>query len=317
MINHKNKDNNKILKLIKSTIEDYKKQVDKLANQFNQEIEAHQNQVAEMRREKKYSDSYIDEYERNFSPKLNYSERMNMQRKGVKRVVEKLINTIESEVTDYFNAPISQDFANRITTIALTGLQLSDVEFEILKESAHTYLELRLLDNLGKNRLAENKHAMVEINNNGNIEVESITPNNPYNNIELADANVVLRALNEYKGSANHLLNFYAGQNAELSQFIVDPNFNRPIEKYMCITADAFLRNESEQHLRDSLRNTDFFEVKKAEELSEDEKNLIDILVQPQYALLVDGRVKELTKDNNLIKELILCDDRYNKYVEQ
>ena len=94
-------------------------------------------------------------------PDINYKARLQGTRAAVEPIVLHYLEMLEKQLDKYFNAPINPDFANKIMSIKLSGLQLTDLEFKILQDSATSYMERRLLNQLAESRTKTERKAVI------------------------------------------------------------------------------------------------------------------------------------------------------------
>ena len=97
---------------------------------------------------------------------------------------EYYLEMLEKQLDKYFNAPINPDFANKIMTIKLSGLQLTNLEFKILQDSATSYMERRLLNQLAESRTKTERKAVIN-KESGEAEYKTEQALDPYINLEL------------------------------------------------------------------------------------------------------------------------------------
>ena len=153
----------KYLKKISEALSKYKTDIDMLEKLYNVERQKVQEKASEMKG--KWTDEYIEKYVLEHNPDMCFKSRIQVAREKVEPVILDSLERFQKSLDKYFNAPIKPDFANKIMTIKLSGLQLSDLEFRILQDSATSYMERRLLNQLAESRTKSEN--VVEIDKNG------------------------------------------------------------------------------------------------------------------------------------------------------
>lgn len=293
----------------------YKNGIDKLENDYKSWQKKQKQEIAAMHG--KYTLEYIKEYEASIKPPATYKSKMDELRKEAEAITTHYLGLIEKQINDYFNAPVRTEFANRIMSISITGLALSNSEFQILQNSANSYMELRLLNQLAWNRTKQGTE--VKINSETRTpETHEAAVSNPYTGINLPDIEGIYREFQSYKGSVEYLVNCYAGTEAELRGFIERKN-NIPLESYTAVTADSYFRNKKESSFTAVMEkaNSILPESKIKRELTENDRKLIDVLVSPKaLPFIAEQTVKDISKNSPELAELFALDERYAKYVD-
>lgn len=225
------------------------------------------------------------------------------------------LELIKKQLDGFFNAPVKAEFANKINAIKISGLKLSNLEFELLKETATSYMEYRLLNQLAESR-TETRDKFIfnpEHPNGGQSGVEKVEVSDPYIGLELPDIDGIYKRYNDYTRSAKALLYSYAGTKAELSEAL-DGN----IPNYIAISMDSYFRNKAADEFLGVMdkANSILPESKIKRTLTENDKKLIDTLIDTKYPTLAEGRVKEIAASSPELAELFALDERYAQYVD-
>lgn len=297
----------KYVSKISSELKGYRQKVDELEKQYkNAELKTTQ-EIEQMRG--KYTEEYISEYKKGINLTSKFKPMINQAREQARPVVDFYLDLIEKEINGYFNAPVSTNFANKINAISLTGMKLSNVEFQILQDSASSYMERRILNHLAESRTRSVEKVTLDSNNNptrGSMELAD-----PYQRIELPDIEKIYDAFSNFKRSVNFLLNNYSGNDATLSECLD----NTP--KHISVTADSYFRNRSEETFVEILEKANAIlpESKVKKSLSENDIKLIDTLVDPKYPTLAKSTVENISKVSPELSELFSLDERYKDYV--
>lgn len=300
----------KYVKRISETLAKYKAQVDELEITYNAEQKKVKEEAAKMKGQ--WTDEYIDKYIAEHNPDSNIKEKFQRIRSNVEPIVVDSIDRLQKCLDKYFNAPINSDFANKIMAIKLSGLQLSDLEFKILQDSATSYMECRLLNQLAETRVK--KGQVVDIGENGEGKQREIDVLNPYTMIDLPDIEQIYKEFNNYKVAANGLLYSYSGTNAGMSRLL-----DKDIPSYISVSMNSYFKNDYEQRFSQVMEKANAIlpESKVKRVLTENDKRLIDTLVDSKYPSLAKERVVELAEADADIGELLSLDERYSEYLEE
>ena len=138
---------------ITRALKEYKEKIDIQEAMYVQEKKTIQAKAEEMKGQ--WTDEYIEKYLAENNPHSKYKKQMQDIRAIYEPTILHYLELIKKQLDGYFNAPVKTDFANKISAIKLSGLQLSDTEFQILQQSATSYLERRLLNQLAESRTKE------------------------------------------------------------------------------------------------------------------------------------------------------------------
>lgn len=300
----------KYVKRISTALAKYKENVDALEGLYSAEHEKVRAEAQKMKG--KWTDEYIGEYVLQHNPDANFKARLQVARAEAEPIILDSLDRLQKTLDGYFNAPIKPDFANKIMTIKLSGLQLSDLEFKILQDSATSYMERRLLNQLAESRTK--KGTVVEIDNNGTPRSKETDIGNPYLYLELPDIEGTYKQFEDFKRTARTLLYQYSGTNAKMSHLL-----DRDVPNYLSVSADAFFRCGYEEEFTKTMEkaNSILPESKIKRELTENDKKLIDLLIDEKYPSLAKERAKELAEADTDIGELLALDERYKGIFEE
>lgn len=114
----------------------YKTIVDAFIPQYQAEVKKRDAFLADMKG--KYTEQYISEYREKWKPSINYADVIAPEREKHQASADFYISLMKKDLDSFFNSPVRAEFANKVTAIKLTGLQLSNTEFRLLQESANT-----------------------------------------------------------------------------------------------------------------------------------------------------------------------------------
>lgn len=270
---------------ITSTLEEYKAIIDKLESDYQAETAAVKAKAESM--QGKWTDDYIRQYISEHNPDARYREQIQTAKAKTEPVVNHYLERIKSNLDNYFNAPIRTDFANKIMTVKMTGLELSDMELELLKQSASSYMECRLLGQLAEGRLTD---------------------------LKLPNMEATYQAFNEYSMYAKGLVNNWSGDTAALLH-LNDTN----TEDFEAVSWDVYFKDNKADEFSKVMEQANAIlpESKIKHELSDNDRKFIDTLIDSKYPSLAKERVKELAEADSHIESLLLLDERYSKYLEE
>ena len=263
----------------------------------------------------KYTDAYIAEYKKNYKFP-NFCQQMTIARNECKEVVDYHLKTIEKQLNAYFMAPVRQDFANKINSVKITGLQLSNKEFDMLAKSAKSYMEMRLLNQLAETRTKTEMKVSLDPDTR-EPKREKSEAAAPYNYIDVPDLDQCYKAFEEYKQNVYRLLNDYSGKNADLCEFLESGR-----TKNLSLTSDSYFRTKAAERFKNLMSQQEEILEKTGVKtsLTERDKKVIDTLIDVEFPSIYPDKVKN--KVQNVasampeIGELLRLDERYSKYLE-
>lgn len=299
----------KYVKRISEALAKYKTDVDTLEGLYRADKQKVKEEATKMRG--KWTDEYINQYIADNNPDASIKAKFQSARASVEPVILDSLERIKRSLDNYFNAPVKTDFTNKIMAIKLSGLQLSDLEFKILQDNASSYMECRLLNQLAESRTQ--KGEVVELDNSGQPHRKETDISNPYY-LEVPNLEETYKAFENYKQSAKGLLYSYSGQKAEMSH-LLDNN----VPNYISISMDSYFRNKKDEEFTKVMEkaNSILPESKIKRELTENDKRLIDTLVDSKYPSLAKDRVKALAEADADIGSLLSLDERYKGFLEE
>lgn len=296
---------------ITKALKEYKELVDAMAVAYKRDKKQIEETAKGM--QGKWTQEYIDKYKRENNPIFKYKKQMQGYRARYEPTVTKYLDFLKKQIDDYFNAPINPDFANKINAIKISGLKLSNLEFELLQGAATTYMERRLLNQLAMSRTSTSIQHTWDVNesNGGKNGVKDVEVSDPCCVVELPDIEGMYQAYKDYKSAVTGLLYRYAGANAELTAAL-----DSKTEDYIAVTMDAYFRSNSETAFLERMDKANSILPQTKRELTESDKKLIDALVDPKYPSLAKETVKGIAENSPELAELFALDERYSQYVE-
>lgn len=301
---------------IRKQMESHKKNVDMLVSSYQALSDKKMKELEEMKKSGKYSDSYIKETEKNIKNTSNYpgfSDKLKMLQTQNREVIEPRLKLIENELNNYINAPVSPDFANKMMAFKTMGTKLSNREFELLKSTAHSYYEMRLLNDLAMSRTEHGKKYSMD---GVEPKVENVESANPYTQLDIPNIDNLYSSFDSFKNGVNTFSKNYCGEDAQLRHFMDGfDNSNMAISQ---VAHAGTLAQKEFSFMNDFNNVTDkAFSISPAyTEMTEHEKKLIDAIIDPdpKYTNLAKSRAKELAAFPELAN-ILSKDDRYSDSV--
>lgn len=269
---------------ITKSLKEYKELIDAAAVAYKRDKQKIKETAREM--QGKWTEEYIDRYKKENDPLIKYKKQIQGYRERFEPTVTKYLEFLKKQLDDYFNGPVKTDFANKINSIKLSGLKLSDLEFELLQNTATSYMERRLLEQLAT----------------------------PHCTVELPDIERMYKAYRDYEAAATGLLYSYAGPNAEFVDAL-----DEKIDDFYAVNMDAYFRCGKEAEFTEYMDNANSIlaENKIKRELTENDKKLIDVLVNPNsLPFVAEQTVKDIAANSPELAELFALDERYSQYVD-
>lgn len=295
------------IKKISDTLKTWKNTLDEMEKNYVKDKESVDNYAASMKGQ--WTDSYINQYIQQHSPDSRYRAKYAEEKAKISPTIHHYLEVLQKQIDKFFNSPVSAEFSNKITAIKLTGLQLSDLEFQLLKDSVSTYAEARLLNQLAMTRSKKTDAVKLE---KGLPKTVSEDVADPYLFLNLPDIEEVYNGFENFKRTTLGLLDSYAGKTAKL-------NFALETEKpyFICIAMDAFVRTKSDEKFLEIMdkANSILPESREKKELTENDRKLIDTLIDPAFPLLAKTKVIALAECDESIADLLRLDSRYSKYL--
>lgn len=315
----------------------YKSEIDKFAadyqaerRKFDEEMEA---------AEGKFIESYIAETRANWKPRLDYARLIGMARETHSKNVTKHISQLEQQLNDYFGKPADANFCSTLVAVKELGLNLSNHEFSLLQESANGYIGRRLLNQLATTRTQTEQAAELKEGEMTTVQKEKPIP---CFSVELPSIEHAYDALQSLKNAVNTAFRGYCGTNYELKDVIfpvgaVTEQTSRKLaeaygvqpQKQMMGAVEISKMATSIKYFDENNRaftefakmmdgiNATLPETSKKTELTENDRELIDLIIEPQYPSLAAGKAVEIAKKDERLSELLKLDSRYGQKVRE
>lgn len=273
--------------------------------------------------EGKWTPEYANQYKAEHMPKAaEYSGRIGKEQEEARSYINRCLESIKAEIDGYFNAPIDPDFAAKITAIASVGMQPTDTEFGILRDAASSYFELRLLQTIADRR--EGKERLVPALGEGlDLTYNRITPKDPYDIGTIPSPDTVNKALYTYESAIASVLDYYCGENAELSDGLPSINGGKADGVTAISAASAYWTSKHREAFEMVLNeaNSILPEAKRTKALNESERNIVDAIINPEdakkYSTLLPNNVRVAAAKDPAIRGWLERDPRYSKYLEE
>ena len=298
----------KYIKNIANILKEWKISVDTLEEKYLREKNDLEKYCDEKRGQ--WTEAYIEQYKIENSPTEKYRMAYTAAKEPVQKAIERNLSLILNGLDSFFGAPVSQEFANTIMATKLADLQLSNLEFELLKKSVSTYAEARLLNQLALSRTKQTD--VVQLKENGEPERVSKETIDPYLHLEIPDMKDTYSKYEKFKDSALRMANSYVGKTGALN-FALEHS----LPAYICVAMDSFVRNNEDEKFLEIIEKTSSALTygKGRKVYTENDKKLIDALIDPRYAPSKE-KVLSVAAIHEDIEELLRLDPRYAKFFD-
>lgn len=327
----------KIMQKILAELSMYKSEIDKLAISYQEECKRFDKEMEAA--EGKFTESYIAETRANWKPRLDYAGLISMARETHSGNVARCITQLEQQLGDYFRTPADANFCATLTAIKALGVNLSNREFSLLQESANGYVGRRLLNELAITRMQTEQAAELKDGEMTSVQKEKTIP---YTGVDLPDIEKAYDALQSVKNAVNIAFQGYCGEDCELKGVVfssdkaAEETNRRLVETYGTELREQALSAMEISKMATSIKclgenyhayvefakmmdNIDATIPKRSKktELTEDDKKLIDLMIEPQYPSLAAGKAAEIAKSDSRLAEILLLDERYGQRVRE
>lgn len=327
----------KIMQKILTELSMYKSEIDKFAadyqaerRKFDEEMEA---------AEGKFTESYIAETRANWKPSKNYSGLVKMARETHSKTMMGCISQLEQQLNNYFRAPADANFCATLNSIKLLGVTPDNLELKLLQETSGGYWGRKLLNHLAISRTKTEQAAELKGGEMTRTEKETKIP---YGGVDLPDIEKAYDALQSVKNAVSTALEGYCGEGFELKDIIFPPNktaeetsrklaeaYGVQPQKQMMGAVEISKMATSIKYFDENNRaftefakmldgiNATLPETSKKTELAENDRELIDLIIEPQYPSLAAGKAVEIAKKDKRLSELLKLDSRYGQKVRE
>lgn len=318
-------------------LREYKGIADRLAVAYAREKAEFEAELKSM--ENVYLPEHIEESRRNWEPKTDYGKQLSVARQRGQKVADAYLNGIEEEMDSYFQIPVDSGFAATVTAIKSVGVTLNNQEFSLLQDASKGYWGLRLLNELAVSRSTERQVTTME---DGEMKYEKREEKKPYNNVNLPDIEKAYNVLQNVRNAVDMAFEGYCGEGYALKKIVfpldkaVEETNSKLAEVYnaqpqrqtldtMSIvkmaSAPKFF-DESYPSYVELMKILDDMEAtipepKRKTELTEEDIELIDTLIDSQYPSIAEQQAVKIARLDRRLAELLRLDERYSRAVRK
>lgn len=315
----------------------YKSEIDKLAADYQSERKKFDEEMEAAKG--KFTESYIAETRANWKPSKNYSGLVKMARETHSKTVMGCISQLEQQLNDYFRAPADANFCATLNSIKLLGVTPDNLELKLLQETSGGYWGRKLLNHLAISRTKTEQAAELKEGEMTTVQKEKPIP---CFSVELPSIEHAYDALQSLKNAVNTAFSGYCGVNYELKDVIfpvdavTEQTSRKLAEAYgmqpqkqtlgameisKMATSIKFFDENSRVYTEFAkmvdIINATIPETSKKTELTENDRELIDLIIEPQYPSLAAGKAVEIAKKDERLSELLKLDSRYGQKVRE
>lgn len=288
---------------ISHLLSDYQKNVDRQIELYNAALSKHESLCALG----KYSQGYLDDVKNETCNPAIFAQAIDTEREKVKPMLIYHLEKIEEEINHTFGGKVSNDFRNKLAAYRENHVELSDREFELLQHEAKTYPEMRILEQFALDR--GHYENVVEIDKSGNVTGKNEFVKHGFA-VKMPNMEKTYTNFNQYKNKTLQTVDYYCGVEP------IKELLGKPAEVYQYCVGNDYTKQKCESKINDVLTETFSFlpENKIKRVLTENDKKVIDILIDPNYPNLARDTVKKLAEASPEMRELFELDDRYSQY---
>lgn len=297
---------------VMNELNEYRKAVDALIPQYQAEVKKQEVFLSGM--EGKYTPAYISEQRAAWKPKTNYSDVIASEREKHQASADFYIGLMKKSLDSFFNSPVRAEFANKVTAIKLTGLQLSDAEFRLLQESANTFMERRLLWQLAADRTHSER-----------INGQEVNTVNPSYDVAVPDIDGIYSAFRSMQENVNIGFQWYCGVGMEFRDFVASGSDATMFAVNASHALNCFdpKKNDSYKRFIGLIEKAEGIlpESKAKTELTEADRKFIEVILPTsdyeRYQNLTKSKAADLAKASEEIASILLLDPRFSEVVEK
>lgn len=328
----------KIMQKIFAELKMYKSEIDKLAADYQSERRKFDEEMDAAKG--KFTESYIAESRANWKPRLDYTGLIHMARETHSKTVTRCISQLEQYLNDYFKTPADANFCATLTAIKALGVNLSNREFSLLQESANGYVGRRLLNELAVTRTKTEQAAELKDGEMTRTQKEKPIP---YEGISLPNIEKAYDALQSVKNTVSTALEGYCGGRFELQDIVfpldkaAEETSRKLAETYgvqprqkqtLGVIETAKMATSINCFSEDYRSYVEFAKVvdginatipkpPKKTELTEDDRDLINSLIDYRYPNTAKEKAVEIAGKDERLRELLELDERYKDAIEK
>ena len=290
------------IKAIEEYVKQYKDYADELGKAYVAAYDAIQKEASGM--QGKYTPEYIKEFSEKGVGDLKKKLQKQLQEMRTKqgRNIPQFLKLVKKDMDKYFMSPASDSFMSAINLISASGMKLTASEMAFLTDNAKTYFEKRAINQLIANHTS------------GLQEGEVYYTGNDYYKHEKAAVPDMGGAYVLFKQFSDEAINFvdnYTGEKMVLSD---KPLSER--ETWVAGTKCHFFENRTGEKLLEKLGEAcAICPYENVTTLSEEDKTLIDVLINSAYGYTAKNRAVEIAKASPEIASKLILDERYKDVV--
>lgn len=202
----------RVLNALWGDLNSYKAIVDGLVESYGKDKLNFDKEVDEIRESGDYSQGFIDRYIATGEPAIKYKGKFSSERAKVSGKIHGALDDLRMEIDGFFEGPVSQDLANKISAAKITGLRFSDYDIQIMQHQARSFMEASLIEQIARTRT---KEETVYSKEDRAPEIKQKL--DPYvNTVPVPTREYVTKEFAQFEYAVNLLLNSYCGTSCEL-----------------------------------------------------------------------------------------------------
>lgn len=299
------------LRILELHQKEFKRDADSLLDAWKEELAKRDKVVAN--EDGKFSASYIEEFKKNWEPKHDYAAVLEDLREKHETVIQDDLKSIRKAVDEMVNRPIRPEFASKIQSYAALDManDLSAKEYELLKNDAQSFAELRILEKLAKSR--SKSQNQVKMDDRGNARMERAEIADPLF-FEIPSLDKLYDSLHWFEDSCLSAIKNYVGEYYELRK---NPESAASI---------ALAMNANKRLNGDTARNGEWLDIfngldnikPRKTHLTEEEKSLLtSITGYNDLPYTAKDRAVEISKKSQELREMLLLDERFSDEIKK
>lgn len=280
-------------------------------------IDEYNGAVAERERMKNtghFSESYIQETFNKRIAELDIKGRLEKSKAETLTRVKSLLGYCKADMDAFFTGDVTRGFAEKINAYNSVGVDLSDREFDLLHKQAKTYSDLRLIQTFAEKR--NEKIRTTEVDKDGNINAVDKVSGNGFvsRTVKVPDIERAYAMHEEYERAVLSFVSHYYGNENELLN-VSGSN----IASFVGALSTNYYDHKAKDKYNKYIEELSAFlpENKVKTELTDNDKRLIDALVDEKHPFLAKSEVKRWIDINPDYADLFALDDRYAQFVEE
>lgn len=320
------------MKKIFQQLAEYKNVIDNLSILYQSEKNEFEHELNQM--QGKYTEEYIKQCRRNWTPKTDYSNKIKSARAKHQSAATEYFNEMKKEIDGFFQIPVDSGFSSTIMAIKNLEIVPNSKELELLQEAAKGYWNQRILREIGVSCIKEKPRTVIE---DGKPKIVKEDVKIPYAT-KLPDIQGVYDALQDVKNSITIGFESYCGIGYALKDIVFPPSRTDELleKEYGLQTGlskpDALAISKMASSVRcfnesyppyteflEAMEDlaTSMPEVQRKTTLTDADKELIDAMIDSSYRFSAEKQAVKIAKANEGLKEILLLDDRYSPVIQR